>query len=140
MHLSAKDFFLALLIGAEVFAIASLWPLSEWAASAPRRAALVAALGVIGVCVALCTLGLAPPLVRPGSWRWFIGQALGWSPLLLFMALPAAVCVASAQSLACVGVRGRAARTTALVASLAAVLVAPVATIISGCGLAGACF
>jgi hypothetical protein len=140
MHVTAKDLLLSLLIGAEVFAIASLWPLSEWAAGAPRRAGLAAALVVILACVALCTLGLAPPLVRPGSWRWFIGQALGWSPLLLFMALPAAVCVASAQSLARAGVGARAARTTALAVSLAAVLVAPVATIISGCGLAGACF
>ena len=139
MHLSAKDFLIALLIGAEVFAIASLWPLSEWAASAPRRAGLVVALAVILACVALCTLGVAPPLVRVGSWRWIIGQALGWSPLLLFMALPAAVCVASAQSLARAGVRLRAARTTALVVSLMAVLVAPIATILSGCGLTGAC-
>ena len=104
MHLTAKDVLIALLIGAEVFAIASLWPLSEWAASAPRRIGLVVALAVILVCIALCTLGVAPPLVRVGSWRWLLGQALGWSPLLLFMALPAAVCVASAQSLA----RGRA--------------------------------
>jgi hypothetical protein len=140
MHVSAKDFLLALMIGAEVFAIASLWPLSEWAASAPRRTGLAIALAVILACVVLCTLGLAPPLVRPGTWRWFIGQALGWSPLLLFMALPAAVCVASAQSLARAGVRMRAARVTALLVALVAVLVAPVATIMSGCGLAGACF
>jgi hypothetical protein len=139
MHLTAKDFLMALLIGAEVFAIASLWPLSEWAAATPSRRSLAVALAVILACVALCTLGLAPPLVRPGSWRWLIGRTLGWSPLLLFMALPAAVCVASAQSLAGVGVGTRAARATALCAGLLAVLVAPLATLAAGCGLAGAC-
>ena len=139
MHVTVKDLLLALMIGAEVFAIASLWPLSEWAAGAPRRAGFAVALAVILACVALCTLGLAPPLVRTGSWRWFIGQALGWSPLLLFMALPAAVCVASAQSLSRAGMRMRAARATALVVALLAVLVAPVATILAGCGLAAAC-
>jgi hypothetical protein len=29
MHVSAKDLLLALTIGAEVFAVAALWPLSE---------------------------------------------------------------------------------------------------------------
>ena len=139
MQLTARDVLIALLIGAEVFAVASLWPLSEWAASAPRRIGLLVALAVILACVALCTLGVAPPLVRVGSWRWFIGQALGWSPMLLFMALPAAVCVASAQSLARAGVRLRAARATALAVSLVAVFVAPVATVLSGCGMSGAC-
>jgi len=140
MHLSTKDFLTALLIGAEMFAIASLWPLSEWAASEPRRRGLAIALAVILACVVLCTLGLAPPLVRPGSWRWLIGRSLGWSPLLLFMGLPAAVCVASAQSLAGVGVRALVARRTALCVGLLAVLVAPLATLAAGCGLTGACF
>jgi len=123
-----------------VFAIASLWPLSEWAAHARRRRGLAVALAVILACVALCTLGLAPPLVHPGSWRWFIGRALGWSPLLLFMALPGAACVASAQSLTGVGASGRAARAASLCVGLLAVLVAPVATLVAGCGLAGVCF
>ena len=38
MHDFAKDLLIALMIGAEVFAIAALWPLSDWATSAPRRA------------------------------------------------------------------------------------------------------
>jgi len=140
MQLTVKDVALALLIGAEVFAIASLWPLSEWAARARHRRGLALALAVILACVALCTLGVAPPLVRMGSWRWLIGRALGWSPLLLFMALPAAACVASAQSLASAGLSARVARAAGLGVGLMAVLVAPIATLAAGCGLAGACF
>ena len=140
MHLTAKDLALALLIGAEVFAIASLWPLSEWAAAARHRRALALALAVILACVLLCTLGVAPPLVRVGSWRWTLGRVLGWSPLLLFMVLPAAVCVASVQSLAGAGLGPRAARATGLCVGLVTVLAAPIATLAAGCGLAGACF
>jgi len=132
MHLTAKHFLLALLIGTEVFAIASLWPLSEWAASARRRGGFAMALVVIAACVGPGSAG---------SWRWSIAQALGGSPLLpLFMTLPAAVCVASAQSLARAGVSARAARTTALIVSLLAVPAAPMAMVLSRCDLAGACF
>ncbi len=140
MHDFAKDLLVALLIGAEVFAIAALWPLSEWAVSAPRRAGFALALVAVAACVLLCTLGQAPPLVRPGTWRWALGQELGWSPLPLFMALPDAVCVASGQSLARAGLSPRYARATALLVGAVAVLVAPVATLMAGCGLAGACF
>ena len=139
MLVSAKDVLLALTIGAEVFAIAALWPLSEWAVAAPRRTGFVVALLAVAACVALCTLGIVPPLVRPGSWRWVMGQALGWSPLPLFMALPDAVCVASGQSLARAGLPARYARATALFVGAAAVIAAPVATLVAGCGLAGAC-
>lgn len=132
MHLTARDLLLALLIGAEVFAIAALWPLSEWAASARRAGGFAMALLVIAACVGV---GLA------GSWRWSIGQALGGLPLLaLFMALPAAVGVASAQSLTRAGMGARTARRAALIVSLLAVPVAPMAMVLSGCDLAGACF
>ena len=140
MHDIAKNLLIALMVGAEVFAVAALWPLSEWAVSARRRAGFAVALVVIAACVALCTLGYVPPVVRPGTWRWAIGQLLGWSPLPLFMALPDAVCVASGQSLARAGLSPRWARTMALVMGGVAVVLAPVATLVAGCGLAGACF
>lgn len=140
MHDIAKNLLIALMVGAEVFAVAALWPLSEWAVSARRRAGFAVALVVIAACVALCTLGYVPPVVRPGTWRWVIGQLLGWSPLPLFMALPDAVCVASGQSLARAGLSPRWARTMALVMGGVAVVLAPVATLVAGCGLAGACF
>ena len=139
MHDFAKDLLVALMIGAEVFAVAALWPLSEWAVSAPRRTGFAVALVAIAACVFLCTLGQVPPLVRPGTWRWALGQVLGWSPLPLFLALPDAVCVASGQSLARAGLPPRYARATALLVGAVAVVVAPVATIMAGCGLAGAC-
>jgi hypothetical protein len=140
MHDFAKDLLLALMIGAEVFAIAALWPLSEWAVSGRRRTGFAVALVAIGVCVALCAIGHAPPVVRPGTWRYALGSVLGWSPLPLFMALPDAVCVASGQSLARAGLPARYARATALFVGALAVVVAPVATLVAGCGLAGACF
>ncbi len=139
MHVSAKDFLLALTIGAEVFAIAALWPLSEWAVVERRRTGLVVALLVIAACVALCTLGFVPPPAAPGSWRWVLGHAVGWAPLPLFIGLPDAVCVASGQSLARAGVSARHARATALVVAALAVLAAPFATLMAGCGLSGAC-
>ena len=139
MHDIAKNLLIALMVGAEVFAVAALWPLSEWAVSARRRAGFAVALVVIAACVALCTLGTVPPVVRPGTWRWVVGQVLGWSPLPLFMALPDAVCVASGQSLARAGLPPRWARATALFVGTVTVLVAPVATVVAGCGLTGAC-
>jgi hypothetical protein len=60
--------------------------------------------------------------------------------LPLFMALPDAVCVASGQSLARAGLPARWARPMALAMGGVAVVVAPVATLVAGCGLAGACF
>ncbi len=139
MHVSAKDFLLALMIGAEVFAVAALWPLSEWAVAARRRTGLVVALIVIAACVALCTLGFVPAPSVPGNWRWVLGHAVGWTPLPLFIGLPDAICVASGQSLARAGVSARHARVTALVVAALAVFVAPFATILAGCGLSGVC-
>ena len=140
MHDLAKNLVIALMVGAEVFAVAALWPLSEWAVRARRRTGFAVALVAIAACVGLCLLGTLPPAVRPGSWRWAIGEVLGWAPLPLFMALPDAVCVASGQSLARAGVPTRWARATALFMGAVAVVVAPVATLLAGCGLAGACF
>jgi len=139
MHVTANDFLLALIIGAEVFAVAALWPLSEWAVVARRRTGLVIALLVIAACVALTTLGFVPPLVAIDSWRWMLGHAVGWVPLPLFIGLPNAVCVASAQSLACAGVSARHARATALAVAAMALVVEPFATLMAGCGLSAAC-
>ena len=140
MHDFAKDLAIALMVGVEVFAVAALWPLSEWAVSAPRRTGFAVALVAIAACAVLCALGILPPAVVPGTWRWAVGHVLGWAPLPLFMALPDAVCVASGQSLARAGLPARWARATALFVGTVTVLVAPVATVAAGCGLAGACF
>jgi hypothetical protein len=140
MHVPAKDILTSLLIGGEVFAIAALWPLSEWAAAASRRSGLVAALAVIAACVALDTNVLALPAMQPDTWRWTIVHALEWTTPPLFIAFPDAVCVASAQSLIRAGVPARLARTVALVVAMLAVVVAPFASVVAGCGLAGACF
>ena len=140
MHDFTKDLVIALMVGAEVFAVAALWPLSEWAVSAPRRTGFAVALVAVAACVVLCALGVLPPAVAPGTWRWAVGQVLGWAPLPLFMALPDAVCVASGQSLARAGLPARWARATALFVGTVTVLVAPVATVVAGCGLTGACF
>ena len=139
MNVTVNDFLLALLIGAEVFAIAALWPLSEWAVVARRRTGLVVALAVIAACVTLIALGVVPPLGATGDWRWMLGHALGWVPLPLFIGLPNAVCVASGQSLARAGVSARHARATALAVAGLALAVEPFATLMAGCGLSGAC-
>jgi hypothetical protein len=139
MHVSAKDLLLALAIGAEVFAIAALWPLSEWALKKPRRWAFAAAMAVVLACMALETHGLALDAIQPGTLRWKIAHALAWTVLPLFIAFPDAVCVASAQSLLRAGVSARRARALSLFIAAVAVVVAPVATLVAGCGLAGAC-
>jgi len=140
MHISAQDLLLALAIGAEVFAVAALWPLSEWAATARRQSLFLAALVDIVACVALDMHGLAFPTLEPGSWRWGVAHALQWTTVPLFIAFPDAVCVASAQSLMRAGVAPRRARTIALGIAAIAVLVAPAGTFIADCGLAGACY
>ena len=129
----------ALLIGAEVFAIAALWPLSEWAVAGRRRTGLVVALVVIATCVGLTTLGFLPIAIDALGDRQALGRAVGWLPLPLFIGLPHAVCVASGQSLARAGVSARHARATALVVAALAVVVEPFATMAAGCGLSGAC-
>ena len=139
MHVSASDLLLALAIGAEVFAIAALWPLSEWALRKPRRRAFAAAMAVVLACVALETHGIAFDAIAPGTLRWKVAHALRWTVLPLFIAFPDAVCVASAQSLARMGVPARHARATSLLVAAVAVVVSPVATLVAGCGLAGAC-
>ena len=140
MHVSAKDLLLALTIGAEVFAIAALWPLSEWAVKAQRAWALGVAMAVVLACVALDTHTLMLGVAEPGSLRATLSHALQGAVLPLFIAFPDAVCIASAQSLARVGMSPRYARATALAVAAVAVVVAPLPTIVAGCGLAGTCW
>jgi hypothetical protein len=147
MYVSAKDLLLAFTIGAEVFAIAALWPLSEWAVKAPHPWALAASMAVVLACVGLDTQGLAFGTIQPGTLHWTIAHALAWTVLPLFLAFPDAVCVASAQSLARTGMPRRYARATALFIAAMAVVVAVVVAVevalsamVAGCGPAGACF
>ena len=140
MHVSVQQLLLALVIGAEVFAIAALWPLSEWAVTAPRPWGLAAALAVIAACVALDMSAFVFGEMQAGRWHAATAHLLEWAIAPLFVALPDAVCVASGQSLARAGVSAWVARATALGFAAVAVVVAPFATIVAGCGLAGACF
>jgi hypothetical protein len=136
MHAFSQNVLVALLIGAEVFAIASLWPLSDWAVKSRNRWVLVAALLVIVACLAPNAGGV----VRHGTPLWLAARVLDWAILALLVVFPNAVCIVSAQSLARAGMRARWARAAALFVSGIAVLVAPFATIVAGCGLAGACY
>jgi len=129
----------SLLIGAGIFVIAALWPLSDWAVSGRRRAGLVAALVVVALCLAMGALDFVP-VGTPGTWRLGVGRAVGWVPLPLFMAFPAAVCVASGQSLARAGVPARYARAVALCVAALAVVVAPFAALVSVCWASAVCF
>jgi hypothetical protein len=129
----------SLLIGAETFVIAALWPVSEWAVGGRRRTGLVVALLVVALCVGLGALGLVPSMWPSTGWHRVVGRLVGWVPLPLFLGLPAAVCVASGQSLARAGVPARYARATALCMAAFAVVVAPFATVIAACGLSGVC-
>lgn len=96
-------------------------------------------MAVVLACVLLETQGLALGAVRPGTMRGNLAHALEWAVLPLFIAFPDAVCVASAQSLSRAGMPARYARATSLFIAAVAVVVAPVATLVAGCGLAGAC-
>jgi hypothetical protein len=137
----AQNLLLSLAIGAEVFAIASLWPLSEWASGKRHRAGFAAALAVTIACLALDSHALAFARSRPDPLHAAsVVGALEWLMLPLFLAFPAAVCVASAQSLTYAGVPAKAARGVALLVAVLAVIVAPFAALTAGCGLAGACF
>jgi hypothetical protein len=130
----------SLLIGAETFAIAALWPLSEWAATAARRRGFLLALAVAAACIGLDThaIGFARMLGDPQRWAR-VDDALGWLVVPLFLAMPDAECVASAQSLRHVGVPPRPARAVSLLAAAFTAIVAPFAGFVAGCALDGMC-
>jgi len=126
----------SLLIGAEIFTVAALWPLSEWATSASRRRAFVVAVVVGVACFAL-------------NWKAFVfarlftdpvraDHVLAWLAVPLFLAFPCAVCVASGQSLRHAGVPARSARVVALAVAAITALVAPMAVLSAAC-LGGMC-
>jgi hypothetical protein len=130
----------SLLIGAEIFAVAALWPLSEWASTAWRHRAFLVALVVAVACIALDTHAFAFARLVDDAGRWArLDRALAWCVVPLFLGFPGAVCVASAQSLRHAGVPDRPARVLSLFVASFAVVVAPLAALAAGCGLAGVC-
>ena len=130
----------SLLIGAETFVVAALWPLSEWAANAWRHRAFLLALAVAAACIGLDTHAFAFARMINDPARWAgVDKALAWLVVPLFLAFPGAICVASAQSLRHAGLPARPARAVSLLAAALAVVVAPVAAFVAGCGLIGMC-
>jgi len=126
----------SLLIGAEIFTIAALWPLSEWATTVWRHRALATAAIVVVACFAL-------------NWKAFVfarlfsdpaqaDHVLAWLAVPLFLAFPCAVCVVSGQSLRHAGVPARSARVVALTLAGLTALVTPMAVISAAC-LGGMC-
>jgi hypothetical protein len=130
----------SLLIGAATFAIASLWPLSDWACTRLRVGWFMLAAAVTGACVAL-DLQAANIEVGIDVSRWVAyGFGASWIVLPLYLAFPAAVCIASAQSLRLAGVSPRVARLLALAVAAMAVVVAPFAAVGAACQLTSECF
>ena len=140
MAYPTQNILLAVTIGAEVFAIAALWPLSEWSTTQQRRLWYFYALAVVLLCILLEGHGLALAKAGAGAARWSIARPLQWATLPLFIGFPDAVCVAVGQSLTRSGVSPGTARMAALGVGAMAVIVAPFAALIAGCGLAGACY
>ena len=130
----------SLMIGAEIFAVAALWPLSEWATTRWRHRGFVVAMIVAVSCIALDTHAFALARLFNDPERWArADQVLAGFVVPLFLAFPGAVCVASGQSLRHAGVPARPARVVALFASSFAAVIAPLAALAAGCGLAGMC-
>jgi hypothetical protein len=131
--------FWSLLIGGEIFAVAALWPLSDWASARPRGAWFALALGVAFACIALDLHALgAGGLFDTSRWPG-LDTVIRWLVLPMTLAFPDAVCVASAQSLRRAGAAGKLARAISLAVAALAVVVAPFAAVGAGCGLDGMC-
>lgn len=126
----------SLLIGAEIFTVAALWPLSDWATTGWRRRGFLVALTVAVACFALNWKALA--FARLFSDPTRADQVLAWLAVPLFLAFPGAVCVASGQSLRHAGVPARPARVVALTVAVVTALVVPMAVISAAC-LGGMC-
>jgi len=127
----------SLMIGGEIFVLAALWPLSEWATATWRHRGFLAALLVALACLALNLRAFAPGHLFSDAAR--MGQVLVWLVVPLFLAFPGAVCVASGQSLRHVGVPPRPARVVALAVAALTALIAPLAAISAACILGGMC-
>ena len=126
----------SLLIGAEIFAVAALWPLSEWATTAWRRRGFVMAVVVGMACFALNWKAFAFARLFTDPAR--ADHVLAWLAVPLFLAFPSAVCVVSGQSLRHAGMAARSARVVALTVAGSTALVAPMAVISAAC-LGGMC-
>jgi len=121
----------SLLIGAEIFTVAALWPLSEWATTAWRHRAFAAAAIVVVTCISLNWQAAA--IARLSSHPAQVEHALAWIAVPLFLAFPCAVCVVSGQSLRHAGVPARTARIVALTLAGLTALVAPMAVLSAAC-------
>lgn len=126
----------SLLIGAEIFAVAALWPLSEWATTTWRHRGFLTAVIVGLACIALNWKAFAFARLFSDPARG--DHVLAWLAVPLFLAFPCAVCVASGQSLRHAGVPARSARVVALTVAGLTALVAPMAVISAAC-LGGMC-
>ena len=127
----------SLMIGGEIFVVAALWPLSEWATATWRHRGFLVALLVALACLMLNLRALAPARLFADPVR--MGQLMAWFVVPLFLAFPGAVCVASGQSLRHAGVPARPARMVALAVAALTALVAPLAAISAACILGGMC-
>ena len=127
----------SLLIGAEIFAVAALWPLSEWATAAWRHRGFLLAVIVAVACLAMNWEALAFARLFHDPARAY--RLLAWFAVPLFLAFPGALCVASGQSLRHAGVPARPARAVALAVGGLTALVAPIAALSAACGLGGLC-
>jgi len=127
----------SLMIGGEIFVLAALWPLSEWATAAWRHRAFLVALLVALACVVLDLRAFAPGHLFADTVQ--AGQVLAWFVVPLFLAFPGAVCVASGQSLRHAGVPARPARVVALAVAALTALIAPLAALSAACALGGTC-
>jgi len=127
----------SLMIGGEIFVLAALWPLSEWATTAWRHRAFLVALLMAMACFGVSLRAFAHSQLFGDPAR--TGQVLAWFVVPLFLAFPGAVCVASGQSLRHAGVRARPARVVALAVAALTALVAPLAALSAACMLGGMC-
>ena len=121
----------SLLIGAEIFTVAALWPLSEWATTARRHRAFATAAIVGAACFVLNWKALA--FARLFSDPARADHVLAWLAVPLFLAFPCAVCVVSGQSLRHAGVPARTARVVALTLAGLTAVVAPMAVLAAAC-------
>lgn len=127
----------SLMIGGEIFVVAALWPLSEWATAAWRHRGFLVALLMAMACFTV-SLRAFPHIQLFGD-PARTGQVMAGFIVPLFLAFPGAVCVASGQSLRHAGVPARPARVVALAVAALTALMAPLAAMSAACILGGMC-
>jgi hypothetical protein len=121
----------SLMIGTEIFTVAALWPLSEWATTTWRHRGFVVAVTITlaGFAINWTDFGFTPFFPDPVRAH----RLLAWFAVLLFLAFPGALCVASGQSMRHAGVSARPARAVALAVGALTALVAPLAVLSAAC-------